>query len=100
MDLKITDKKDEPLLFRTQIIAEGISEAATPSNAEVKKALASELKCSEDIIVIQTIKTYFGSLNFQVRAYKYKDVDSMKKVIKQKKVKEKKEDAQNEQKKA
>ncbi len=87
MELKITNKKEEPLLFRTEILAEGIAEGATPSNADIKKVIASELKSDESLIVIENIKTYFGSLSFLVRVHKYKDAEALKKVVKQKKAK-------------
>lgn len=87
MQLKITNTKEQPLLFRSEITAEGITDAVTPSKAEAQKLIAIELKCSENLIVIDNIKTYFGSRKIKVSTYKYKDEDSLKKIVPKKKEK-------------
>ena len=44
MDIKITEKKEEPLLSRTALKLNVSFKGATPSNQELKKAIASSLK--------------------------------------------------------
>lgn len=91
MQLKITNTKEQPLLFRSEITAEGITDALTPSKVDTQKLIANESKCSENLIVIDNIKTFFGSRKIKITAYKYKDEDSLKKI--EPKKKEKKEKA-------
>ena len=78
MELEITNKTDEPLLNRTKIEGKIKFEGATPSNVEVVKQIASELKVNENVIAIKGIYTSFGSPNAKFFAHSYKDEASKK----------------------
>jgi ribosomal protein S24E len=89
MDLKITEKKEEPLLSRIKLIGEIGFEGATPSYEEVKKKIVSSLNCDEKLTVIKNIYTKFGIRKADFLAYIYKNEEAMKKI--EPKQKEKKE---------
>ena len=80
MQLKILDKKEQELLSRTDIKAHITFGKATPSNTEIKKALASELKADENLIIIKNIYTIYGKTEANVNAYAYKSKEEMQKV--------------------
>ena len=87
MEIKITNSKEQPLLYREVIEAEGFVDAVTPSNAEAKKIIADGIKCDEKVVAVNKIKTSFGSRKVRITAYKYKDEESMKKIEPKKKEK-------------
>ena len=80
MDLKIIEKREEPLLSRTKIISEVNFEAATPSTKEVKSKIASSLNADENLIVVKHIYTEFGFKKADVSAYLYKDEKEMENI--------------------
>lgn len=79
MELKITEKKEEPLLSRIKLTGELSFDAATPSYKEVKQKISSSLSCDEKLIVIRNIYTEFGLKKGDLLAYVYKNGDAMKK---------------------
>ena len=89
MDIKITEKKEEPLLSRTALKLNVSFKGATPSNQELKKAIASSLKSDEKLIAIRHIYTSFGIESADVIAYQYSNEKSMKLLEKEKKPKAK-----------
>ncbi len=63
MEVKITSKKSNPLLKRTEAgfrIEQGL-QSKTPLRLEVKKALAIELKTNEDLVFIKRMRTLTGT---------------------------------------
>lgn len=78
MEMKITLKNEEPLLNRQRIEGNISFEASTPSNAELKKKLASSNGCDEKLVAIRRIKTAFGDTKANFVAYIYKDEASLK----------------------
>jgi len=80
VELKITERKEEPLLSRVNLTGEIIFEAATPSYDEVKKKISSSLNCDEKLIVIKNIYAKFGIKKADFLAYIYNNEESMKKI--------------------
>jgi ribosomal protein S24E len=80
MDLKITEKKEEPLLSRAKLIGELAFDGATPSYEDVKKKIASSLNCDEKLIAIRNIYTDFGVKKAELFAYVYNKEEAMKKI--------------------
>lgn len=78
MDVKITEKKEAPLLHRTEIMADVVSENVTPSKEELKNKCASVLNTDKNLIVIKKIITSFGSKKSKARIYQYKDEKKLK----------------------
>lgn len=80
MDLKIVEKKEQPLLSRIEITGILEFEGATPSAKDVKKQLSTELKVGEELIVIKNIFTHFGKTNADLVAYAYLNKEDMEKI--------------------
>ena len=93
MQIIITNKKEEPLLSRTQINATLEFEKSTPSYAETIPLLATHLKTDEKLIAIRHIYNSFGAKKADVIAYLYTDehkkqfIEPKLKVKKEKKAK-------------
>jgi len=63
MDIKIITKKENLLLKRKEVnfkIEQG-SQMKTPLRLEVKKALAIELKVSDDLVLVKKMRTLTGT---------------------------------------
>ena len=88
MQLNVTNKKDEPLLSRTEVSASLEFEKATPSNKEVAALLATTLKADEKLIAVRHVYGHFGDKKAKVTAYLYADEE--KKNFIEPKAKEKK----------
>jgi len=81
MNLKITKTEEKPLLARKEIGGIVIfASAKTPSNDEMKKAIASELKVDEKTVLVKHIYTGFGTNEAEFEAYVYKTLEDMKRV--------------------
>ncbi len=80
MSLKIIEKKEQPMLSRIDVKAKLEFQGATPSTADVKKQLASELDVDEKLIVIKHIYTKFGSPTADVLACSYLNEEDMNKI--------------------
>jgi len=89
MQVKITEKKEEKILSRISVKAHIIFDKATPSAEEVKKALASELKSDENLVVVNEIYTKYGKPEADVYAYVYTSKEEMQKIEPKPKKKEK-----------
>jgi ribosomal protein S24E len=89
MELNIVDKKEQPMLSRIEITGKLTFEGATPSAADVKKKLSSELKVDENLIAVKNILTHFGSGNADLIAYAYLNKEDMEKIEPKPKKKEK-----------
>ncbi|ENO11846.1 ribosomal protein S24E [Thermoplasmatales archaeon SCGC AB-539-C06] len=90
MGIKIIEKKENPLLARTKILAEISFEKATPSNDEVKKQIASEVKADENLVVVKNIYTQYGSTSAKVTAFVYNSKEDLEKIEPKPKKEEKK----------
>ena len=64
MELKIIDKKEEPLLSRTRVEAEITFEKTTPSREEIKSRLVKDLGKDEKLIVVKAEKENFTQARF------------------------------------
>ena len=80
MQVKIIEKKEQNILSRIAVKAHIIFDKATPSAEEVKKALASELKADENLVVVKEIYTEFGKSEADVNAYVYTSKEEMQKI--------------------
>jgi len=76
MTFKIISQENEPLLSRIHVKAELIFEHATPSNAEVKKQIASSMKKDESLVVIKKIATHYGEKMADVDAVVYENKEA------------------------
>jgi small subunit ribosomal protein S24e len=63
MEVKIVSAKENPLLKRKEVnfrVEHGLQEK-TPRRLEVKKALAAELKISEELVFVEKMQTMTGT---------------------------------------
>ena len=80
MNLKIEKTEEKTLLARKEIAGSLLFEGkATPSNDEVAKAIAAELKVDEKTVVVKHIYTGFGSTEATFEAYVYNKEEDRKK---------------------
>tara|TARA_Y100000031_G_C8184019_1_gene367977 strand:- start:253 stop:669 length:417 start_codon:yes stop_codon:yes gene_type:complete len=91
MDLKIINKKEDPLLSRTKIESEIVCEKATPSRADVKSKLAKDLGKDEKLIVVKNIYTLYGLKKSKSLSYVYENEEALKSIEVEKKKKTEKE---------
>lgn len=71
MELTIRAKTEEPLLGRKKVVADVLYDKATPSNADVKVALAKEFDVDADVVSVHRIAGKFGQTQADVLAYVY-----------------------------
>jgi len=95
------EKKEKPLLLRTEITAEILFEGKIPPKEEIKKEIVKEIKTNENLVIIKKIRTYFGLRKAKVKAYVYGNEADIKKMEPKKKgKKEAKEKAEESKKEA
>lgn len=76
MELKIANKKENPLLSRIEVSGEIVFSGATPSNADLQKAIADKLKVDPSVVKVKNINTSFGETkaSFEVNVYQSKEL--------------------------
>ncbi len=72
MEIKISQKTEQPLLSRTELLGTISFEAVTPSRLEVRKKLSEAIKADESLIMVTCIKTSFGEKSAGVTAHIYR----------------------------
>ena len=90
MEIKLKSQVENPLLSRKELSASILFEGATPSNAEVKAAIAKEAKADESLVATKKISTAVGSKTAAVYAYHYMNKEDMARIeprVKEKKAK-------------
>lgn len=105
MNITIQHKNENPLLHRVEVEGVVAFEGATPSNAQVVEALASQLKADASHIVLKHIYNKFSKHEAKVEAVVYSSVDARTKAERltpqqKKKVEEEMKKAAEEKKKA
>ncbi len=78
--MQIVEKKEYPLLSRTEIIAKESYTGATPSRDAIKKILAKKLNAKGELIVIKHIYPEFGFGNAKIIAYLYSNKKDMERI--------------------
>jgi len=91
MELKIINKKEDPLLSRLKVEAEVVFENATPSREEIKNKLATDLGKDGKLIVIKGIYTTRGLKKAKNISYVYENEEALKRIEVEKKTDKKKE---------
>ena len=77
MKLTLAHEKKQPLLGRKEYIyVADYPQAATPSLAEVTKAVAAATKSPENLIVIKKLHTRFGTSSAQIAVEIYDNEQS------------------------
>lgn len=95
MTIKINKVEEKPLLARKEISGHIMFEGkSTPSNENVRKAIASELKADEKLVIVKHIYTSFGSSEASIEAYVYNTEEDLKRIEPKQKKKEEKKPAE------
>lgn len=97
MTIKIVEKKEAPLLSRTEIIAELDFDKETPSKKTLKEKLVPVLSAKENLLVVKKVFQKFGSKKARVLAYIYDNEKDMQHIEPKEKGKKKKEKAKKEE---
>ncbi|MBI2664481.1 hypothetical protein HYX10_04020 [Candidatus Woesearchaeota archaeon] len=79
LEIKISDKVEEPLLSRSAFRGLISFDAATPSRAEVRKKVAEALNADFSVVSITAISTRFGSKSAAIAAHVYKTKEDLEK---------------------
>lgn len=80
MQLTITEKKENVLLNRHEVLGMVSFESATPSNKEVIEALGKQLHADPSLIVIKHIHTLFSQREARVHAVIYDKAETRQRV--------------------
>ena len=81
MELKILEKKDNPLLHRVEVKFEvSHPKSKTPSRDEVRNLLAANLNADKNRVILDNMHTPFGSTITTGFAKIYDDVENAKKI--------------------
>jgi len=78
--MEIIEKKEHPLLSRTEIIAKDSYTGATPSRGSIKDRLANTLKANKELLVIKHIYPEFGFGTAKIIAYLYSNKKDMERI--------------------
>ena len=80
MNVKLIKKRDEPLFSRTYLDAEIDFGTATPSRNDVKQSIASASSSTPNLVAVHRIEQKFVNKKARVKAYVYKDENSLKEI--------------------
>lgn len=75
--MEVVKNIENKLLKRREIEAVMQNSSSTPTRAEIKKAIAKQLKVDEDLVVVNHIGSYFGVPNINIKAKVYDDKKSL-----------------------
>lgn len=76
MELLIQEKKENPLLKRTEVKALVNFSGSTPSKGDIAEALAKSMKADINLTDIRSVHNKFGLQEADVLAYVYDDIDA------------------------
>lgn len=85
MNLEITEKKENKLLARTEIVAQITFEGKVPSRENVRENLSNQLKQDQKLIIVRNIKIDYGQHKGTVKALVYEDENILKELENSKK---------------
>lgn len=71
-NVEIAEKIEQPLMSRTLLKGFVSFEAAPPSFVELRKHLASSLKSDEALVVVQHLRSLFGTRKSRLEVHVYK----------------------------
>ena len=82
MKFKITEKKENPLLERVEVVGEIEFEGQTPSNMEIAELIAKEMGKELSLVVMNNIKITFSKQSGTFTANVYNSEESREKITK------------------
>ncbi len=88
-EIRVTEKKESPLLSRTEVTAEMLYSRAPPEKEELKPKLATALSAKENLVVIRKIHTRYGDKKAVISFYIYNNEKDMEEIEPKQKAKKK-----------
>ena len=70
-NVEITEKIEQPLMSRALLKGFVAYDAAPPSFAELRKHIAASLKADEQLVVVQHLRSLFGTRKSGVEVHMY-----------------------------
>ncbi len=61
MKVKVIQEKENPLLGRKEMVLQITAGKVTPTFSEARDKIASAIKAKKDVVVVQSVKSKFGS---------------------------------------
>jgi len=95
-EIKITEKKESPLLSRTEVTAEVAYSGKVPKKEEFRSKLATALSAKENLLVLKKIRTKFGDKKAKISFYIYNNEKDMSDIEPKKKEKKAKTETKEE----
>ena len=93
MKITMTNKHENPYLFRTEVAGSIVFTGATPSYVQLKQELAAQLKVPEQTIAILHVYTKFGTSEAAFTAHVYQTPEQLQTIEPKQKEKKTKEAA-------
>ena len=90
MKVEINSKHQNKLLNRAEVKGRLTFDQATPTNAQLREALAKEFKKDADLVIVKNIYTEYGKRSAEFFGLVYDSLEAKIKIEKQKKVSKKK----------
>ena len=75
-NVEITEKVEQPLMSRALLKGFVAYDAAPPSFAELRKHIAASLKADEPLVIVQSLRSLFGTRKSGVEVHVYKSKDA------------------------
>lgn len=85
MKIDITEQKDNAYLHRKEVSGTISFTGATPSNADIRGAVAKQTGAQEDCVVVRKIDNSFGFQNATFKADAYASKEALEKAEPKKK---------------
>jgi len=80
MEINIVEKKENPLLRRTELIADVGYEAKAPTRQVMRDEISKKLKVSPEVVVIRHIYPFFGDKKIEVVVHIYEKKEDVDKI--------------------
>jgi ribosomal protein S24E len=74
---EITEKIEQPLTSRILLKGAVTYDTAPPNFTEIRKQVASAMKVNEDLVVVQSLKSLFGTRSSSVEIHVYKAKEAL-----------------------
>ena len=76
-NVEITEKVEQPLMSRALLKGFVTYDAAPPSFAGLRKHIAASLKADEQLVIVQHLRSLFGTRKSEVEVHMYKSKDAV-----------------------
>ena len=78
--MEVVKQSDNKLLGRREVLVQFETEGSTHTRAKVKEEIAKKFKTKENLVVVNSIKSHYGSLNVLVSANVYDKKETLERL--------------------